>query len=60
MKIRNLHSNYEQNEKELIRAWENELLADMEEGETLEQRKQEIPFSKWVQDLLDTHDFESV
>lgn len=60
MKIRNIHSNYEQNEKELIKAWENELLADMEEGEILDQRKQQVSFSKWIQDLLDTHDFERV
>lgn len=60
MKIRSKHSNYEQNETELIKAWENELLEDIEEGETLVQRKQQVPFSKWVQDLLDTHDFEIV
>ena len=47
-------------EKDLKKNWIEELMHDLEDGETLEQRMKECPFDKWKADLLDTNDFKKV
>ena len=47
-------------EKDLKKNWIEELMHDLEDGETLEQRMKECPFDKWKADLLDTNDYKKV
>ncbi len=45
-------------EPELKVEYKNELQQDLQENETLEKRMNKYPFGKWVQDLVDTGDYE--
>ncbi len=45
-------------ESELKVEYKNELQQDLKENENLESRMNEYPFEKWVQDLVDTGDYE--
>lgn len=48
------------NDDELRKSWEEQLEADLEDGETLDDLKKKIPFEKWKQDLKNTNEFESL
>ncbi len=47
-------------ESELKVEYKNELQQDLKDNETLESRMSEYPFEKWVQDLIDTGDYEII
>lgn len=41
----------------LTLAWVKELQMDLEAGEILEQRMEDYPFTKWIEDLVSTGEF---
>lgn len=45
---------------DLKKGWEEELKDTLEPGESLEDRKKANPFNKYIQDLIDTNDFEVI
>lgn len=60
LKIKNKHDGTIQDETQLRKAWEEELQNDLNDNETIEDRKKEYTFDKWVNDLLNTNDFEKL
>lgn len=46
-----------QSASSLTLAWVEELQADLEVGETLEQRMEAYPLTKWIEDLVSTGEF---